>query len=354
MMSRIPLASSLIFTLVMSLGFVGCTSKNDGPTDSKVLNVATWTNFISPEVREQFTKQTGIQLNVSYYASNEELLAKVQAGAGGIDVAFPSDYMVNIMTQLKLLRELDMSKIPNKAGINPDFMAQEFDPQNKYSLPYSWSTCGIAVHRDLYKGEIKSWKDVFENKELAGKLSLLDDVREVTAAALKYHGYSVNSVDPEQLKKAAATLKELRPRVKMFRSDMKDGLLNKEVAVAHVYSSDGLQAVSASNGKIEYILPTEGGTRAIDNMVILSNAQNIEAAHALINFLLTTDANVPFVKVVMGGPVLKETASKLPPELKNSKQLFPSSDVLSKFEGLKDLGEHTAAYDRLWTELKSQ
>ncbi len=338
----------------MSLSLAGCTNKNDAPTDSKVLNVATWTNFISPEVREQFTKATGIQLNVSYYASNEELLAKVQAGAGGIDVAFPSDYMVNIMTQLKLLRELDMSKIPNKAGINADFLAQEYDRENKFSLPYAWSTCGLAIHRELWKGEIKGWKDLFENKELAGKISLLDDVREVTAAALKYNGFSVNSVDPEQLKKAAASLKELRPRIKMFRSDMKDALLNKEVVVAHVYSTDGLQAERDSKGKIEYILPSEGGTRAIDNMVILSSAQNIEAAHALINFLLTTDSNVPFVKVVMGGPVLKETASKLPPELKNSKTLFPTSDVLKKFEGLKDLGEHTAAYDRLWTELKSQ
>ncbi len=349
-MSRIPFVSALIFTLILA----GCTKKSDAPTDSKVLNVATWTNFISPDVREQFTKATGIKLNVSYYASNEELLAKVQAGASGIDVAFPSDYMVSIMTQLKLLKEIDMSKVPNKSAISPDFLAQEYDRENKYSLPYQWSTCGIAVHRELWKGEIKSWKDLFENKELAGKISLLDDVREVTAAALKYNGFSVNSVDPEQLKKAAASLKELRPRVKMFRSDMKDSLLNKEVAVAQVFSSDGLQAERDSKGKIEYILPEEGGTRAIDNMVILSSAQNIEAAHALINFLLTTESNVPFVKVVMGGPVLKETASKLPPELKNSKTLFPSSEVLKKFEGLKDLGEHTAAYDRLWTELKSQ
>lgn len=348
-MSRIPFISALISALI----FIGCTKKDGSNGREHVLNVAAWTNYISPEVRERFTKETGITVNMSYYASNEELLAKVQAGASGIDVAFPSDYMVNIMTQLKLLKELDASKIPNKAGINPEFLNQEYDKENKFSLPYAWSTTGIAIHRDLWKGPIKGWKDVFENKELAGKLSLLDDVREVIAAALKYNGYAVNSVNPDELKKAAATLKAVRPRVKMFRSDMKDALLNKEVVVAQVYSSDGLQAVRDSGGKIEYLLPEEGGTRAIDNLVILANARNVEDAHKLINFLLSVDANVSFVERVRGGPVLKETRAKLSGDLRDSKALFPPADVLRKFEGLRDLGEHTTDYDRLWTELKS-
>lgn len=352
MMSRIPFVGALVFLLILS----GCTKKEGSGSagGQREVNLSTWTNYISPETREKFTQATGIKINVAYYSSNEELLAKVQAGASGIDVAFPSDYMVNVMSQLKLVKALDKSKIPNHASINPDFLKQEFDPENKYSLPYAWSTCGLAIHRDLYKGEVKGWKDVFENKELAGKLSLLDDVREVTAAALTYKGFSVNSTNPEELKQASAALKAVRPRVKMFRSDMKDSLLNKEVAVAQVYSSDGLQAVAASNGKIEYILPIEGGTRAIDNMVIFENAKNVEEAYALINFLLTTESNVQFVKTVMGGPVLKDTVNHLPPELKNNKALFPPSDELKKFNGLKDVGEHTTLYDRLWTELKAE
>ncbi|MGE0634461.1 MAG: PotD/PotF family extracellular solute-binding protein [Pseudobdellovibrionaceae bacterium] len=342
-------------SLLMSglcLGLTACTSKKQEEKPSKELNLAIWANYLSPEMQEKFTKETGIKLIISNYTSNEELLAKVQAGASGYDVAVPSDYMVDIMVKQGMLHDLQADKIPNKANLNPDFLSQEFDPENKYSLPYSWLTAGIAVHRDIFKGTISSWTELFANKELDGKISLLDDVREVLSTALKKNGYSVNTTKKEELDKAQTDLKAFRKKVKMFRTDTIDPLVAKEVAVAHAYSSDALQAAEKSGGKIEYILPVEGGTRSIDNLVILKNAKNVEAAHQLINFLLTPEANVAFVKAIKAGPVLKQTRDLLPDNLKNNPALFPPSDSLKKFERLKDLGETTAVYDRLWTELK--
>lgn len=363
-MSRLAFITSAL-VVVFSGAFSGCTKKDEAPTaassapavkvaDAGEVNLAIWANYLSPEMQERFTKETGIKLKISNFSSNEELLAKIQAGASGYDVAVPSDYMVGVLSKLNLLQPLDASKVPNKEDLDPNFLKQSYDPENKFSFPYAWTTTGLAVNKELYKGELKGWKDLFSKKDLAGKVSLLDDVREVTGAALKANGYSVNTINPEELKKAEATLIGARKGVKMFRSDTIDALTNKEVAVAHTYSTDALQAASKSGGKIVYMIPEEGGTRAIDNLVVLKSAKNVEAAHKLINFLLSHDANVSFVTTIMGGPVLKSTKDSLPAELKSNAALFPPPAVLSKLEGIHDVGDATKLYDRLWTEVKSE
>jgi spermidine/putrescine transport system substrate-binding protein len=303
---------------------------------------------------EKFTKQTGIKVNVSNYTSNEELLAKIQAGGSGIDVAVPSDYMVTIMTKLGFLDTLDQTKIPNMALVSNEFLKQPFDPENKYSLPYSWTTTGLAIHKDLFKGTIKSWKDVFNNPELKGKISLLDDSREVTAAALKMNGYSVNTTNKDELKTAETTLLKAKSRVKMFTSDTIDPLVNKEVAVAQTYSSDALIAAEKSNGRIEFVLPDEGGTRAMDNVVLFKDSKHKESAYKLLNFMLSPEVNLAFVTTVFGGPVLSATRQQLPEKLKNSTALFPSHEKLSKFENIVDLGEQTSLFDELWTRIKTE
>ena len=291
-MSRVGLAT--VYFLVASIvALTGCTKKPDPTpglpgagvtpapalkTGAREVNLAIWANYLSPETVAKFTAKTGIKLNITNYSSNEELLAKIQAGAAGMDVAVPSSYMVAVLRKLDLLQPIDSSKVANRAGLDPAFMKDESDPENRYSLPYSWTSVGLAVNRDLFKGEIKSYQDLFTKPELAGKFSMLDDVREVTAAALLTFGYSVNTKDTEQLKKAQEVLKKARKNMKMFTSDTIDPLVNKEIAVAQTYSSDGLQAVRKSKSKIEFFIPEEGGTRAVDSLVVLKASKNTAEA----------------------------------------------------------------------------
>jgi spermidine/putrescine transport system substrate-binding protein len=343
-----------LFLFSMVLFLMGCFESKKTASEAQEVSLAIWGNYLTDDLIKKFTQQTGIKVNVSNYTSNEELLAKVQAGSSGIDIAVPSDYMVSIMVKLGLLHELDSQQIPNRELVSPEVLGQKFDPQNKYSMPFAWTTAGIAVNRELFKGKIKSWRDVLANPALKGKISLLDDVREVTAAALKMHGYSVNTVNPLELKKAEATLISAKPLVKMFRSDTIEALIKKEVAVAHSYSADALQAANQTKGKIEYILPEEGGTKAIDTLVILKGAKNIAAVHKLINFLLSSEVNVSFVTNQMGGPVLKATRALLPADLQKNASLFPSAAQLSKFEGIEDVGDSTKMYDDLWTRVKTE
>ncbi|MFV8258604.1 polyamine ABC transporter substrate-binding protein [Bdellovibrio bacteriovorus] len=331
----------------------GCTKKSAEVSEAKEVNLSIWGNYISPELQAQFEKETGIKINISNYSSNEELLAKVQMGSSGIDVAVPSDYMVEVMSKMNLLETLKQEQISNKNLIDPQFLKQNYDPENKFSLPYIWTTAGIAVNRDLYKGPIKSWKDLLENPQLKGKFALLDDVRETLGAALKMNGFSVNSTNPEEIKKAKDTLLKAKKNVKMFASDTIDILNNKEVAAAQTYSSDALQAADKSPGKIEYIIPEEGGTFAIDNLVIIKGAKHPEAAHKLINFLLSEQAEINRVKTILGGPVLKNTKAALPKEMQNNSALFPDEATLKKLERIQDQGEKNKLFEDSWTEIKT-
>ncbi len=345
-MSRILLA--LVASFVV---FGGCTKKEGS---SKILNIAIWGNYLPEPTVRKFKEATGIQLNISNYASNEELLAKLQAGGAGYDVIVPSDYMVEILIKLNLLHPLEKSKIPNISNIEPQFLGKPYDEGNKFSLPYNYGVVGITYNKDLVKKDIKSWKDVFSNPDFKGKVSLLDDVRESMAVALRMNGSSVNTRDPQELEKAKKTLQENKKFIKMFRSDTIDPLVNKEIAIAHAYSSDALQATAKSGGKIAFVIAAEGGTSNIDNVAILSDAENIEAAHAFINFVLTPEANAEFVKTVYGTPVIKGVKEKLPENLQKLPTLFPSKDQMSKLESIKDLGEDAAVYDKIWTEVKTE
>lgn len=355
--------SMILSIALLTIFSVSCTKKQPTPeiqssaqataAASKEVNLSIWGNYITPEMTEKFTAETGVKINISNYSSNEELLAKLQSGAAGVDVAVPSDYMVDIMVKSGLLEPLKAEMIPNIAGLDSQWINQSFDPGNKFSVPYAWSTAGIAYNTELVKTPISSWKDVVENQKLKGKISLMDDVREVTGAALKINGFSVNTTSKAELDKAKATLLSLKPKVKMFRSDTIDALANKEVAVAHTYSTDALQAAAKSNGKIKYVIPAEGGTRAIDNLVIIKGAKNSENAHKLINFLISKEANLAFVKTIYGGPVVKATIESLPEEIRKNTALFPSADMMGKLEKIQDLGDETKTYDDLWTQVKT-
>lgn len=333
------------------LVLTSCT-KDSTPAKPEV-NLAIWGNYLSEETRQAFIQETGIQLNITNYSSNEELLAKVQAGQSGIDVAVPSDYMVDVMIKLGLLEALDKKQIPNAKGLDPEVLAQPYDANNAYSLPYAWATAGIAINRKLLKEPVASWKDLLENPRLAGKFALLDDVREVTGAVLKMQGQSVNTTDEQALARAKDKLLDVKKRVKLFTSDTVAVLKNREVVAAQAYSTDALQAAAQTDGEIEYVIPSEGGTRAIDNLVVFKNSRNADQAHRLINYLLEKERNRQFVQTIRAGPVVSGVRETLPEELRKNRALFPPNEVLTRLERVVDLGEKNRLYEDLWMSVKS-
>lgn len=337
------------------LGVFGCTKRDAAQAPAeRVVHLASWSNYIMPATVAEFEKTTGIKLKVSNYSSNEELLAKLQAGASSYDVIVPSDYMVFAMSKQNLLRKLESSKIKTFGEFDKRVFAKEHDPKNEFSIPYAWGTTGIAVNTTLYKGEIKGWKHLFNHVDLAGKLTLLDDSREVIAAALKSLGYSLNSVKPEELAKAKEVLLKVRPRVKAFNAEPKTPLMEGEIPVGHCYMSEGLQVQQKTGGKVKYVVPVEGATLWIDNLAIPSTSLHVEEAYALINYLSSAKGEAALVQGILVSPSNAGVFALLPKELQTNTQLFPTEAMLSQHEMMKDLGEGLALWDRLWTEVKAQ
>lgn len=323
------------------------------PPAEKVLNLYIWPEYTSAELLQKFTAATGIRVVEANYASNEELLAKLQAGAVGYDVAVPSDYMVQVMAKLAMLKELDKTKIPNLVQADPRWLKQSFDAENKFSLPYAWTITGIAVNRDKYQDPVSSWADLLMNDKAKGRISMLDDVRESLGAALKLDGRSLNATKPAWLDRAKNMLKVAKKNIKTFSSTPADLLTSGEVYLAQMYSQEALVAARDSGKKIEFVIPKEGATIAIDNMVILKDAPHVEEAHAFINFLLDSKINAAYVERTFSGPVVKDVKAALPKALQENQSLFPPEDVLARCEMMQDTGEATVLYDRIWTEVKA-
>jgi spermidine/putrescine transport system substrate-binding protein len=319
----------------------------------KSVHLAIWSNFITPQMISDFEAQSGYRVVLSHYSSNEELLAKLQAGAGGLDVAVPSDYMVQAMRQLQLLETIDQSKITSWKDINPQLMGLGFDPKNEHSIPFNWGTTGMAVHRKLTSEKIESWAQVFESDKLKGRISLLDDARETLGLSLKIGGKSLNARDEAEIRQAQERLEGFRPRLKSFTSETLSGLVQGEMAVAHAYSSDALQAGVRTEGKVEYLIPQEGCTLWIDTLVIPKGAKNREGAHALINFLLSPSIGAERATKIWVAPSNQKSIDLIDESFRKHAGLFPSKEALARCETIEDVGESLRAWDRAWTQVKA-
>ena len=195
-----------------------CGGGQPTATKSTELNLYAWSEYIPQTLLDNFTTQTGIKVNYDTYSSNEELMAKLQAGASGYDVIIPSDYMVSILNKQGLLEKLDMAQIPNFKNIDDRLKNQDYDPGNQFTVPYQWGTSCLVVDTSKVTRPITKWADLWD-PEFAGKVVLLDDEREVIGMVLEVLGYDKNSTDPAQLEEAKTKLSELMPNVKLFDSD---------------------------------------------------------------------------------------------------------------------------------------
>lgn len=354
------MANKLIVVLLVSLiQSCTCSRNSESKTNAgdaargRSVNLFIWGEYTSKRVLDDFEQKTGIHVNETNFSSNEEMLAKLQAGATGYDLIVPSDYMVTILIKLGLLDKLDRTQIPNANNIDPLFMGKEYDPANDYSLPYSWSATGIAYLKKKSPIKITSYKTLVTDPQLKNRVALLDDMREVFALALKIQGDSVNSTDEAKLKKAATTLAAIKQHVKEFNSTPAQSLAQGDVVAAHMYSNEAFR-LKLANPDLEFIIPDEGATTAIDNMIILRSSQKKTEAHALINFFLDPVNNQKFVEDMIAVPVVKGVVEKLPAKFRENQVISNAGYVMKHSEPIQDVGEATTLYDRLWTEFKAR
>ena len=319
------------------------------------LFIYTWAGYTDNALLDRFAEKTGIRVVADVFSSNEEMLARVQAGgARAYSIIYPSDYMVVQMTELGLLSPLDHSSLGGLDRLKKQFQNPVYDPGNRYSVPLSWGTTGLIYNTEQLKEAPEDWNYLWEHKqELAKRMTLASDVREVMGAALRMLGYSLNSTNQEQVKQAYEKLVELKPAIASFTTDAwRPQMLTGDLKVAMCYSSDANEVIS-DNDKLKYVVPKSGSSLWTDTLVIPKGAPNPEAAYKWINFLLQGDVAASLVERLSFSTPSEDAFSLLTPELRENELLFPSEAVLKNCEGVAPVGKFMEVYDRYWTQLTS-
>ncbi len=303
---------------------------------------------------DEFTRRTGIPVRYDLYDSNEPVLEKLQSGVADYDLVVPSDYMVRILVHLKLLRPLDRARLKNFGNLDPRFLDKQFDPKNAYSMPYVWGTTGYGYNRERAGRSLDSWAPLFDpaNK---GQILMLDDMRECFAAALKFQGQSLNSTNPDVLKRAADLLKKQKDLVKTYNSgDYENILAAGDVAYAHGYNGQLAKLAAREPRKFGFVLPREGATIWMDSVCIPARAHNIDAIYAFLDYILEPEVNAKIVNGISYASANVPARRFIRPEILNDPAIFPSEGALSRCEFIEDIGEATSILDEYWTEIKAQ
>lgn len=333
----------ILFIISCAALFILCEKSN-----KQTLYIYNWTYYIPDNIISEFEKKFNVSVVYDMYASNEEMFAKLKAGGSGYDIVFPSGDYVSIMIRENMLEEIDKSKIPNFAHIDSFALKKiKFDPGCRYSIPYMMGAGGISVNTEKVPYFEKSW-NIFKRSDLKGRMTLLDDMREVIGDALITNGYSVNSTNEKELLKAKETVIEWRKNIVKFDAEaFGKGFAAGEFWVVHGYAENVfLELDSAAEEKTAFFIPEEGSAAYMDNMVILKDSKNKELAYKFINFIhepTIYSQIVDFLRL----PSINKEANKY----RSKKPRYELKD-LAKSELKEDIGEALEIYNKIWQEIR--
>ncbi len=336
---RKKLLFAALLTLLCILSF-GCQSKKEK------LYVYNWGEYIDPEVLEAFEEEYDIEVVYSTFDSNEEMYAKLQSGTATYDVICPSDYMINRMAQEGLLQELNKDNLPNLENIGAEYMtsSQNFDPGNKYSVPYCWGTVGILYNKTMVEGEITSWGVLFD-ETYKGQILMIDSVRDAYMVALTYLGYSQNTTNRDEIQEATELLHSQSSLVQAYVVDqVRDKMVGNEAAIGVIYSGEAIYT-QRSNSDLVYVVPEEGSNVWIDSWVIPKDAKNVSAAEKWIDYMCRPEValkNFDYITYSTPNAAAKELITD--EDIKNSLIAFPDEATLARCETFQYLGEENERY----------
>lgn len=344
---------SVVLLLCLILGCLsacGGNAESGKKSDSVTINVYNWGQYIaegddgSIDVVAEFEKAyPNIHVNYTTFDSNETMYAKMSNGGITVDVIIPSDYMVGRMRQEGMLLELNYDNIPNAQYIDPEFRDREFDPENKYSVPYTWGTTGIIYNtKYVDEADVTGW-ELLWNEKYAGKILMFDNSRDAFGIAEQLLGYSINTTDEAELKAAADKLAEQKPVVQQYVMDqIFDAMQNEEAWIAPYYAGDYLLMVEENEDLAFYRPEHQGFNVFIDSMVIPTCCQEKEAAETFINFLCDPEISAQNMDYVGYSVPASESKQYLDEELANSPVAYPSEDVIAKGADFACLPEETS------------
>lgn len=325
----------LIFTALLLVFFNACSNNTDQPKVSELesqLVIYNWEDYLSPEVVESFEETYGVDVTVKIFDDEDRVVADVDKCPDCYDIAVVSDDLVHKMLNRHLLSSFDLSLVPNFKNIGQSFIGADFDSDNNFSVPYLWGTTGVIVNTDHIKDYEQSW-DVLWQNTYSGKLAMLNNAGEVIAASLKRLRYSINSNKPSEVDQAREELLKQKSFLKGYFSvtDIQEAVKNGDLWAAQIYSGEAMALIDESPN-LKYFIPNEGASKWIDNFVIPKAAKNRKAAHAFINYILDSKVsaeNANYLWYANCNVLANKYTNK---EILNSKELYPSEEVLARCE----------------------
>lgn len=358
MKKNIPVKSLSLFAVcALAAGALSACGASAAPQNGEVV-VYNWGEYIDPDTIVMFEEETGIKVVYDEFETNEIMYPKVESGASQYDVICPSDYMIQKMIDNDLLAELDFANIPNaKANIGQQYWdnSTQFDPENKYSVPYCWGTVGILYNKTMVDGPVESWSILWDEK-YKDSILMQDSVRDAFMVALKLNGNSINSTDPDELAAARDLLIEQKPLVQAYVIDqVRDKMIGGEAALGVIYSGEAIYT-RRENEDLEYVIPKEGTNIWIDSWVVPKNAPNQENAEKFIDFMCRADIalkNFEYITYSTPNDAARELIED--EDIRNSEIAFPDLSRFNNLETFTYLGEDgDALYNEMWKEVKSK
>jgi len=316
------------------------------------LNVFNWSDYVAPNTIPEFEAEFGVRVRYGTYESGEEMLAKVFSGHSGWDVAFPSNSLIEPMRREGLLAPLRHEWLPNLDHLEENLRRPPWDPELAWCVPYMWGATGIAYRRSLDPPP-RAWASLWEER-LRGRLTMLDDPAEVLGACLKKLGWSVNSTDPDQLRRAGEEARAQKPLLRAYlNAEVRDQLVAGDVLAAQLWATTAAQAIAESS-ELAFVYPAEGFPLYADNAVILRESRRIETAHRFLDYLLRPEVAAAVVTATRTATANARARRLLAETLRNDPALYPPPEVLERgewFEAMPAAAQRLR--DRIWTEIRS-
>ena len=343
------MAKILTLLLALSLVFTGCGAMAE---EEREINIFTWAGYFDENTLAQFEEQTGIKVNYSVFASNEEMLLKMQTGnVSDYDLILASDYAISTLRKDEMLLPLDKEKLTNWDNLNPNYLDQYFDPENVYSVPYTAGSPMIVYDPAQVEGEITSFADLWD-EQFADSLWMINDARVIIGETLKMMGYSYNTTDQAQLDEAYAKLLELKPNIRVLDYDLTQNYLTSGEAKAAYLFTPYVALSLLENPNLKAVFPSEGIGFGIDSMVIPSAARHPDNAHAFINFYL--DAQVAKAVAEWQAYINPNAAADalIDPGFAAMDCFNIPGDLLETKEYVEDIGEFAGNFQDAWTNVQ--
>jgi spermidine/putrescine transport system substrate-binding protein len=341
--------------LGVSLGGVaGCSNSEPvGPNgEARRLNFYNWDTYTGRTTLADFARETGVQVKMSLFATNDELFSKLRAGNPGYDIIVPTNDFVSRLMLADLLMPLDLEKVPNRANLTPGFLNPPFDPGRRFSMPYTWLVLGIGYRKSKVAGTPDSWKWLLESDRYAGRIGVMSEAQRIIALGAKYLGRPLASLSDQDVSDVADLYIRQKPNIRIFHHDEgQELLLAGDIDLVMEYNGDIAQ-VMAEDPDLGFVVPREGSLMSSDCLCIPKGAPRPDNAHRFINFILDARNGAAISDTIRYPTPNAAALALMPPDYRDNPAIFPPTDAMARCEYVRfESLERVQLYDETLTKI---